>query len=155
MSGIKVNTQSVDEWINNQANREVAARQAMVVSKDETVKKVQKVADKHNTTGQFKNSIIGVANSQGYEIYAAGYGDIVLEYGRQPGRMPPVEALKVWSAQKLGDEKLAYVVARNIARRGTVKHQRGGPKELSWILSWLSKEFWPKQAAKLLNEYTK
>lgn len=152
---IKVNTQSIDQWINNQANREVAARQAMIVSKDETIKKVQKVIDKHNTTGQLKGSVIGIASSRGYDIYSAGYGDIVLEYGRKPGRMPPVSALEGWAEQKLGDKRLAYIVARNIAQRGTKKHQRGGPKELSWILNWISREFWPKQASKLLDAYTK
>jgi hypothetical protein len=41
-----------------------------------------------------------------------------IEFGRKPGKMPPVDALKSWAARKLGDEKLAFVVARAIARKG-------------------------------------
>ena len=44
---------------------------------------------------------------------------IVLEKGRKPGRMPPVEALRLWCQRKLGNAKLAFVVARAIGKKGT------------------------------------
>jgi HK97 gp10 family phage protein len=44
----------------------------------------------------------------------------VQEYGRRAGsRMPPVNALKPWARIKLGDEDLAFPLARSIARKGT------------------------------------
>ena len=45
----------------------------------------------------------------------------VIEEGRNPwsGAMPPPSGdLKTWARRKLGDERLAYVVARAIKRRG-------------------------------------
>lgn len=49
-----------------------------------------------------------------------------LEFGRQPGKMPPVDAIEYWVRRKLGimDDRearsTAYVIARAIGRRGTV-----------------------------------
>tara|TARA_Y100000034_G_scaffold135950_1_gene209957 strand:- start:4828 stop:5355 length:528 start_codon:yes stop_codon:yes gene_type:complete len=51
-----------------------------------------------------------VASPQPYARY--------IELGRKPGRMPPVEALRLWAARVLGDESLAFPVARMIGRRG-------------------------------------
>ncbi len=41
-----------------------------------------------------------------------------VEWGTRP-HFPPIDALKDWAAKFLGDEKLAFIVARAIARRGT------------------------------------
>ena len=41
-----------------------------------------------------------------------------VEWGTRP-HFPPVDALKDWAAKFLGDEKLAFIVARAIAQRGT------------------------------------
>ena len=46
------------------------------------------------------------------------YGKYV-ELGRGPGKFPPVELIKQWTATKLGDEKLSFLVARKIATQGT------------------------------------
>ena len=42
----------------------------------------------------------------------------VIEEGRSAGWFPPPSALKAWARRKLGDERLAFVVARAIKRRG-------------------------------------
>lgn len=42
----------------------------------------------------------------------------VIEYGRTTGWFPPPSELKSWARKKLGDERLAFVVARSIKRRG-------------------------------------
>jgi len=43
----------------------------------------------------------------------------VVEEGRQVGWFPPPSGdLKTWARRKLGDERLAFVVARAIKRRG-------------------------------------
>lgn len=52
---------------------------------------------------------------------SAKYG-YVQEYGRKPGKMPPVGAIKRWARIKLGDEGLGYPIARSIARKGTKPH---------------------------------
>ncbi len=46
-----------------------------------------------------------------------------IEYGRKPGRMPPVQAIRQWLQKKFSlpyrqAKKLAYPVARKIAQRG-------------------------------------
>lgn len=46
------------------------------------------------------------------------------ELGRGPGKPPPVAALKPWAAAKLGNANLAYPIAKNIAKRGTVARNR-------------------------------
>lgn len=54
-----------------------------------------------------------------------GFGNAATAYavwvheGRRPGsRMPPPDAIKQWLHDKGGDEKMAFVVARSIGRRG-------------------------------------
>ena len=47
-----------------------------------------------------------------------------VERGRQPGRMPPVDAIELWVIRKLGIQPpeahgVAYLIARTIGRRGT------------------------------------
>ena len=61
----------------------------------------------------------------GVVAFGANYGRWV-EFGRKPGKMPPWRPgtpLSYWALRKLGDERLAYPVARVIARKGT-KEQR-------------------------------
>lgn len=90
-------------------------------------------------------------NSIGYEISRLGgrivarvgsklpYYPNAMEYGRGPGRMPPVNALRTWARRRLGNENLAFAVARKIAtgsrRRneagGTSKFRNGGPKRVT------------------------
>lgn len=42
-----------------------------------------------------------------------------VELGRRPGsRMPPVSKLRPWALAKLGDERLAWPVAKSIAKKG-------------------------------------
>lgn len=53
-----------------------------------------------------------------------------VESGTQP-HFPPVDALRDWAAKKLGDAKLAFVVARAISRRGTMGKPFMGPALLA------------------------
>ncbi len=60
------------------------------------------------------NRIVGEVGSG--VVYAS-----VVEEGRNPwpGAMPPADGdLRAWARRKLGDERLAFVVARAIKRRG-------------------------------------
>ena len=75
-------------------------------------------------TGTFRGSVAKSVNlGPGNEIRATvgspvEYGPVI-EKGRRPGRFPPLAPLRVWAKAKLGDERLAFVVARKIARKGT------------------------------------
>ncbi len=55
----------------------------------------------------------------------ANYASYV-EFPTKP-HFPPVDALRDWAAKFLGDERLAFVVARAISRRGTYAHPFMGP----------------------------
>ena len=49
-----------------------------------------------------------------------------VEFGTRP-HFPPVDALRDWAAKKLGDENLAFPVARAIGARGTPPRPYLGP----------------------------
>lgn len=46
------------------------------------------------------------------------YGGAV-EFGRRPGKMPPVAAIERWAAIKLGAPGAGFVIARKIGMKGT------------------------------------
>ena len=48
----------------------------------------------------------------------------MLHDGTRHKRQPPTEALKRWAKRKLGDERLAFVVARAIKRKGGLKARK-------------------------------
>lgn len=52
-----------------------------------------------------------VATSEGYSG--------AVEFGRRPGKFPPVAPLERWAAIKLGKPGLGFVVARKIKEKGT------------------------------------
>lgn len=155
MVSVSLDTSEVDEWVNNQPNRDRARGYAMVQMKNKLVEMILKVIEGHTDSGELSQSVIGEASPEEIAIYSKIYGDIVLEYGRKPGKMPPVEALENWAMNRLGDPSLAYLVARSIARKGTQKYQQGSPRELTAIVDDFEKNFMDKELDKLLDEYTK
>lgn len=54
------------------------------------------------------------------------YGRVV-EEGRGPGKMPPIEPLRLWAARVIGDADAAYPIARKIANEGTDPQPFVGP----------------------------
>lgn len=75
-------------------------------------------------TGKLRNSITHRVSISGDEARVGTnliYG-IVIEKGRKSKRMPPFgpgSELREWARKKLGNENLAFVVARSIAQKGT------------------------------------
>lgn len=74
-------------------------------------------------TGTFLGSVAkSVALGPGGEVRATVGSPVeyapVIEEGRRPGRFPPLAPLRVWARERLGEEGLAFVVARKIARKG-------------------------------------
>lgn len=58
-----------------------------------------------------------------YHVRFGGQGTGVdyatfVEFGRSPGRAPPINELRTWAARKLGDEYAAGAIARTISQRG-------------------------------------
>ena len=70
-------------------------------------------------SNSIENKVTNMRGEVGIYGNAMKYG-YVQEFGRKPGgRMPPVDALKGWARRRLGDENLAFPVARSIAKKGT------------------------------------
>lgn len=69
-----------------------------------------------------------------------GYSNIALETGRKGGKMPPVEALKLWSIKKGLGENAAYAIAKKIAREGTDLYKHQAPKRVTRTKAVLDKK---------------
>lgn len=81
-----------------------------------------KITAPMGVTGQLRLRIAQHAADEGGKIIGeVGSGMVyapVVEEGRQTGWLPPPENLRTWARKKLGDDRLAFVVARAIQRRG-------------------------------------
>lgn len=83
------------------------------------------------------------ADALTYEVYDKGLkiidplGYIIYqEYGRGPGKPPPINALREWCIAKGLDIKIAWAVRYNIAKFGTLTFQKKAPRlRLAEILS--------------------
>jgi hypothetical protein len=152
---MKLNMKEVNDWVKNQPERDRARKQSMIVIKNELVKEVMKQLVEHRTTGNLANSVMGIATGSKVEIRSNSYGDIVLEYGRRPGKFPPVEPLERWAMLHGMEKGAGYLIARKIAQSGTIKYQEGGPKQISATEEILNRDIMPSRIEYLLNAYTK
>jgi hypothetical protein len=152
---MKIDMKEIDSWIKNQPNRDRAKKQTLTVIKNELVGEIKGEMAEHTTTGELEGSVMGVVGNDKLEIFSNMYGDIVLEYGRRPGKFPPVEALESWALQHGMSKGAGYVIARNIARRGTKKYREKAPKQLTAIQERLNRDILPTKLVTLLNEFTK
>ena len=71
----------------------------------------------HGITSQFPN-LVGFVGAPPGVPYA-----IVIEKGRKPGTMPPVDAIALWAVRKLGlspeeAKGAAFAIAKSIAKKG-------------------------------------
>jgi len=152
---MNIDMREVEQWVRNQPNRDRAKRQAMVVMKNELVDEVKREMGTHTTTGELGNSVMGTASDRKLEIFSNMYGGIVLEYGRKPGKFPPVEPLERWALAHGMSKGAGYMIARKIARSGTDKFRKKAPKQLSAIEEKFNKNIMPMKMVTLLNEFTK
>jgi len=67
--------------------------------------------------GELRNSIQVINNNNKLTVSAVYYA-IYVNNGTMP-HYPPINALKKWARDKLGDEKAAYALQKKIGRYGT------------------------------------
>lgn len=59
------------------------------------------------------------------------YALIPMETGRKGGKMPPVQAIMLWT-KKIGmPAGAAFAIAKSIAKKGTLLYQNGAPKRVT------------------------
>lgn len=87
----------------------VRARQLAPVASGATRNSI-KVTQNREYSGRF---------SRGYTVIADVPWSIYVEQGRGPGRMPPMSAIRQWTAYRGIDPGAAYPIARKIGQRGT------------------------------------
>lgn len=71
-----------------------------------------------SATGNLVNSIkVSFNNRNAVVIRGADYADDVF-YGRRPGKLPPVDAIRRWARTRGIDEKYVWAIAKSIQRKG-------------------------------------
>lgn len=104
------------------------ADQELTLAMQESATAIQRSASDNaprwrgNLAGSMTSRVTSTASVVIGEVYSNASNPIyplVMEYGRRAGaKPPPVEAIRPWVADKLGDGSLAFVVARSIGRKG-------------------------------------
>jgi len=85
-----------------------------------------------NASGKTAASVRYEVSTEGLKIYGAGH-IFAVETGRRPGSFPNITAIRQWIDDKpiiprdnISKNSLAFLIARSIARKGTLVHQMGG-----------------------------
>ncbi|WP_026462590.1 hypothetical protein [Adhaeribacter aquaticus] len=85
-----------------------------------------------NASGKTAESVRFEVSTEGLKIYAAKH-IFVVETGRKAGKFPPISVIRQWidakpiiPRDKISKDSLAFLIARSIARKGTILHQLGG-----------------------------
>ena len=100
-----------------------------------------------NASGRLAESIRYEVADNILRVYAEDY-IYYLQYGRKPGKFPPVNVIREWVQTKLGitDEKernsIAYLIGRKIANEGTLIYKQGGSTLLTDIINAESIREW-------------
>ncbi|HET7276134.1 MAG TPA: hypothetical protein VFI91_13275 [Longimicrobiaceae bacterium] len=131
MIGIEIRADSLADPVTVIPGELVAAVTEIVALLERNVKRRTPVGVSGG--GGLRGSIAGEvrqASSMGVGVPIGRVGSplpyaLVVERGRQPGKMPPPEALELWVRRKLGVQNVnearsvAYLIARKIGREGT------------------------------------
>lgn len=104
------------------------ADQELTLAMQASVKAIQRSASdkapkwRGNLASSMTSRVMSTSSVIIGEVYSNASNPIyplVMEYGRRAGaKPPPVDAIRPWVADKLGDPSLAFVVARSIGRKG-------------------------------------
>ncbi|SHJ20560.1 hypothetical protein SAMN05443429_11235 [Cruoricaptor ignavus] len=108
-----------------------------------------------NATGEWLGSLEVKATEEGGQVWGRHYSE-QLAKGREPGSMPPVEAIEKWVRAKFGLQgsearSRAWAVAKSIEKKGTTWYQRGGSDLIEVLESNEVKEFVEKKIGQIIT----
>ena len=97
-----------------------------------------------NLAASLRTEVVTTATGYRLTLFGASYA-LALEYGRKPGKFPPLRQIQLWidakgltqqpggasvTAGPKGYSSLAFLIGRKIAQNGTVLYQAGQPSKL-------------------------
>jgi len=112
-----------------------------------------------NDTGGAKDSLS--YRVEGNKIIIEGLARVLfLEFGRRPGKFPPIDVIQAWVERKLNVEPdksrgVAFVIARKIAEQGTdILTNRAKGLQIELVLSDISDRFLSEVASQMAELVT-
>ena len=94
-------------------------------------------------SGDFAKSLEVVSETNNVKLFGNNYAE-QLEFGRRPGKRPPIQALKDWIVDKgivnqikgnITVTSLAFAIATKIAKQGWKRKDHGGVELISKIIT--------------------
>jgi hypothetical protein len=112
--------------------------------KSEPVTRFGAVTSSGNLAASLRTEVVITATGYRLLLFGASYA-LALEYGRKPGKFPPLKSIQLWidakgltqqpggasvTANEKGYSSLAFLIGRKIAQNGTMLYQAGQPSKL-------------------------
>lgn len=90
-------------------------------------------------SGQWLDSLEVEASETNARIYGEDYTEYLVN-GREPGKFPPIDAIKQWIDDKgivsdIPVSSLAFLIARKIANEGTEYYKQGGTDLIDAVIT--------------------
>jgi len=154
---IHIDTSEVSKWVKESPTElKMAKRDLLAGLGRDFEHAVQDESVPITVTSGLHNSISsGMAGDSKVWVTGINYAEIAMETGRAPGKTPPINELKRWARLKLGDERLAFVVARKIGEQGTKLYRTKRPKRIMRAFQKVIRTDLSKRIVYFLNAVTK
>jgi len=117
---IRIKVEGLDELISNMGETGSMVKPLVASAINKSVVKIRERAINNapvafgGLKGKIRSNVVDLTGT----VWSGEKYGIFVELGTRP-HFPPVEKLKPWAALKLGNENLAWAVAKKIAREGT------------------------------------
>lgn len=132
MLKVEINSKDLDTWFLSKKKRERVTENFVRDIAAQGEKYVVDQTQKISATGKLESSIATKRiKKYEYDVVGEKYAKYALEYGRGPGKRPPLAPLKAWARARNLPKGIEYHLQKQIAARGTKKYRRRGPKQIT------------------------
>ena len=155
-------TPSTDRIVKNFAESVIAGIQNNIRTKNVTGEGAM------NASGSMAESLRYSWDGKKLVIYSTQKYFTVLETGRKHGKFPPLEAIEKWIENKpvalvdITKRSLAYLIARKIAKEGSLLYRKGGNSGVisefindKYVTENLTEQLFQAQVEQITNEFLK